>query len=305
MKYFFHMRSKGITTYFLLFTVILLWGLNWPMNKIGMEYIPAIWHAAIRLSIGTASMFLLFALFGQLKLPKKADLYAVLTIGLLQMGLFSMFINLGLNYVDVGRSAMLVYTIPLWATPLAILLFKEKINTLKIAGLGLGLMGVLILLNPWTMDWSKTEIILGNAFLLGAAISMAVSILLARNITWISSPFMLLPWQLLVGTLPVILIAFLLDPHPVIEWNSTSIPAMLYTAILATAIGNGAITIVSRNLPSITVSVALLGVPLTAIVSAICILEETMTLSMKLSMVLITGGLICVALSSKNKVHKT
>jgi drug/metabolite transporter (DMT)-like permease len=288
-------------TYLLFMIIIIVWGLNWPMNKIGMEYMSAIWHAALRLSIGCISMFVLVGVLGKLKIPKKNDLPLIFIIGLLQMGLFTLLINLGLNYVDAGRSAILVYTIPIWVTPMAIFLFNEKLNLLKSCGLVLGFLGIMILFSPFSLDWTSQETIYGNCILIGAALCMAVSICCARNLKWHRSPLELLPWQLLIGALPVLLIAFINEPSPSIEWNNTSLLAMIYTAILATALCNGGIAVVSRKLPSITVSLGLLGVPLVGVISAALILDEDITISMKMAMILIFSGLFCVAMSARTK----
>jgi drug/metabolite transporter (DMT)-like permease len=274
-------KSPLAKIYLLFIMVILLWGLNWPMNKIGMAYMPAIWHAALRLGIGCISMFVFLGLLGKLKAPQKQDLPLILTLGLLQMGLFTMLINIGLNYVDAGRSAILVYTIPIWVTPMALFLFNEKLNLLKSCGLALGTIGIIILFSPFSLDWSNQETIYGNCVLIGAAICMAISICCSRNLKWNSSPLELLPWQLLVGTLPVLFIAYIIAPSPTIEWNSTSIWSMAYTAVLATALCNGGISVVSRKLSSITVSLGLLGVPLTGVISAALILDEDITMTMK------------------------
>jgi drug/metabolite transporter (DMT)-like permease len=295
------MSSSSLKTYLIFLLVILLWGINMPMNKIAMQYMPAIWHAAIRLGISCVTVFIVLGMFKKLKIPTKRDLPIILTVGLLQIGIFTTLINFGLNFVDAGRSSMLVYTTPLWATPLAIILFKEKLNYLKTLGLGTGLFGILVLLSPWSIDWTSGKIIFGNCILIGASICMAISILSARNLSWSSSPIDLLPWQLLVGTLPTLAIAFLTDPNPTIEWNSTSTLAMAYTAVLATSLGNGGLTIISKNLPSINVSLGLLGVPLTSIISSAFILNERVSMTMKFAMIFIFVGLICIALSSKVK----
>ncbi len=292
-------QTSSAKTYFLFLMVILIWGLNWPMNKIGMDYMPAIWHAVFRLGIGSLSMFGLVLVLGKFKVPTKQDFPIVFILGLLQLGLFTLFINLGLMTVDAGRSSILVYTVPLWATPIAMIFFKERMNWLKALGLGLGIFGIVILFSPFSIDWSNPQTLYGNGVLLGAALCMAISICLARNMTWHSTPLELLPWQLLVGTLPALLIAFIMDPNPIIEWNMVSIPAMAYTAVLATAIGNGGIAMVSRKIPSINVSLGLLGVPLTGVISAALILGEDITITMKLAMIFIFLGLICVALSGK------
>ncbi|MBN9286352.1 MAG: hypothetical protein BGO43_12690 [Gammaproteobacteria bacterium 39-13] len=287
--------------YFTFALVILLWGINWPVNKIGMEYMPAIWHAALRIGIACLSIFLFVFFTGKLKLPSKKDLPIIFTIGILQMGLFILLINLGLYYVEAGRSAILVYTTPLWVMPIATLFFNEKMTRLKGIGFILGMLGILILLDPWNMNFSSSSTWYGYGFLLLAALSLAVAICAARNMSWTNPPLVLLPWQLLVGAIPLIICAALMHPSPGIQWNSTSITAMAYTGILATAVGNWAATSVSRSLPSITVSIGFLGVPLCGVLSAAWMLDEAITLSIKLAMLFIFGGLLCVAMSAKPK----
>ncbi len=291
--------SSDFKIYLLLVGAIVFWGCNWPMSKIGIEYMPTLWHAAIRLGLACLCMFVITTVLGKFKIPSKQDLPIIFALGLFQMGIFTLLINLGLVFVDAGRSAILVYTVPLWVMPIALIVFKEKLNGLKLIGLGLGFLGILILFSPWSIDWHNTETLIGNSLLIGAAICMAISICTARRLTWHSSSLELLPWQLLVATIPVLIIACIFSPVPQIQWTQTSMWAMAYSAILATAFANGFITVVSNKLPSSTVSLGLLGVPLTGVISAVLILDETVTQNMAFAMFFIFSGLLCVVFSAK------
>lgn len=113
--------------YFLLLViVILIWGISWPMNKIGLEYMSPLLFATGRLIIATVSMFLIVIFTKNFIWPTRQDLPIILTIGLLQMGIFVLLINIGLHFVEAGRSSILVYTTPIWVTPIAIFIFKEN-----------------------------------------------------------------------------------------------------------------------------------------------------------------------------------
>lgn len=292
------MSSASLKVYLSFFAIILIWGVNWPINKIGMQYMPAIWHAALRLSIGCLSMFILTIALGKCKLPSKKDLPAIFIMGFFQMGLFTLCINLGLNYVEAGRSAMLVYTTPLWVIPLAMIWFKEKLTLFKFIGFMLGISGVMVLFSPWSIDWSQKEVLYGHAILLLAALCFSISICYARNIKWVRSPLELLPWQLLVASVPVMIIALIHSPVSVVEWNKVSLSAILFTGILATGIGNFWATIINKELPSITASLGFLGVPISGVLCAAWILGEPITLSIKIALILIPGGLVCVALGN-------
>lgn len=285
--------------YILFFAVIIIWGLSWPVSKIGMGFVPAIWFSALRLFFAMLAMFVIMGSLGKLIFPTKKDLPVILTIGFFQMGLFSMFINLGLYYVDAGRSAILTYTTPFWVLPLAVLLFNEKLTWLKFLGFLLGMSGIITLFGPWSIDWSDKMGLMGNGLLLLAALSFGISMLCARHLTWHRSALELLPWQLLVGTIPVLAFACIFSPGSNIEWNTIAVSTVVYTALLGTAIGYWCSTIISKELPSITVSIGFLGVPLSGLFFSSLILNEPLTASIKIAMILISGGLICVALGKK------
>lgn len=292
-------QSSLSKVYTLFATVILIWGLSWPMNKMGMQFIPPIWFATFRLLIATGAMFVLVGCLRRLVLPTRQDLPLILTIGIFQMGFFTLFINLGLFYVDAGRSAILTYTTPFWVLPVAVLFFKEQLSFLKILGFLLGMIGVMVLFSPWSIDWTDPEQLLGNGLLLLAAISFGIALLCARNMKWHRSAIELLPWQLLVGAIPLLVIAFIQDPKPDIQMNSTAIITLAYTGVLGTAIANWFSTIVCKELPSVPVSLGFLGVPICGLLFSTLILNEPLTIAIKIAMFFIPAGLFCVALGKK------
>src|SRR5690606_18730247 len=72
----------------LLVAVVVLWGVNWPVMKLGVAALPPVWFAPARMVLGAASLFLLLAWLGRVKLPTRRDLPVVLSVGALQMGAF-------------------------------------------------------------------------------------------------------------------------------------------------------------------------------------------------------------------------
>lgn len=283
--------------YGLLIILILVWGLTWPLSKIGLQYMPALWFVGYRLLIGTISMFVVVMAMRKLVWPHCADLPLIFTMGIVQIDLFMTFINLGLQYVDAGRSAILVYTTPLWVMPLAILFFGEKAGYKKWLGFFLGMLGVVVLFGPWAINWSDHKALLGNGFLLLAALCWAVSMLCARHMHWTRSPLELIPWQLLVGTVPVMLLAFFAHPHVLIQWqNHILIMVLLYSSVLGIAFAYWGTMVITKELPSVTASLSFLGVPVSGLIFSAFILHEPITLSIGLAMLLIISGLVCVAL---------
>ena len=81
------------TAFLLLAMVVVLWGINWPIMKIGVAAIPPLWFGVLRLAIGAAVLFLVLIGTGRLAIPTRRDLPIIASVGLLQMAGFLALVN--------------------------------------------------------------------------------------------------------------------------------------------------------------------------------------------------------------------
>lgn len=288
------LQQNSWRAYSLLVGLIIVWGINWPVMKIGLDYISPLWFCAARLALGSLWMFLLLFGMRKFRLPTRQDIPNIITIAIFQMAIYLCMISLALQHVNVGQSAILSYTSPLWVAPIAIFVFKEAASPLKIIGLLLALLGVIILFNPFGHDWSNTRLLIGNIELFLASLCFAITILYSRFAKWYNAPLMLIPWQLALGSVLALVFALIFDPHPVIRWGAPLVLVLTYTSILASAFAYWCMITISKVLPAITTSLALLGVPLLGLLLATFILHEPFTLSLGLSIGLFLFGMSLV-----------
>ncbi len=281
----------------LLVAVVILWGANWPVMKLGMQSMPPVWFAAARMTLGAASLFALLAFLGRLKLPTRRDLPVVFTVGGLQMAVFLVLVNSGLQYVEAGRSAILAYTTPLWVTPGAMLLLGEGMNRRKLLGLVLGLCGVAVLFNPLGFDWGSRDALLGNALLMTAALIGSIPILHVRAHKWDSSPLQLAPWQMVLAAIPLAALSWFSEDWSTIRWSNELGLILAYNGPLATAFCFWATVSVTRALPAVTSSLSLLAVPVAGVLASAVFLGETLTPTLVGGLVLILGGTVLVNLA--------
>ena len=259
----------GLRTAALLFAaVIVLWGVNWPVMKIGLESIPPFHFALARMLLGGLTMFAVAALAGQLRVPSRHDLPVVLSVGLLQMGAFMALVNWGLEFVGAGRAAILAYTTPIWVVPLSLLTLRERLPALKLLGLLLGLGGVAVLFNPLGFDWSDRHVLLGNGLLLLGALVWAVLIVQIRGHRWEGTPLSLAPWQFSVAMLALAPLALVVEHDEPIRWSTELALVLAYNGPIATAFCFWAMISVTRALPAVSTSLGSLGVPVVGMMSA-------------------------------------
>jgi drug/metabolite transporter (DMT)-like permease len=286
----------------LLAAIILIWGANWPILKVGLAHIPPLWLALLRLVLGAALLAAMLAVSREgFRRPGRTDLPVVLSVGLLQMAGFTALMNIGLLHVDAGRSAILAYTTPLWVAPGAVLLLGEPLGRLGVAGVVLGMLGVAVLFDPAGFDWSDAAVVRGNAMLLGAAFLWAGAILHVRGHRWRASALALAPWQMIAGAVALLPVTIAVEGPPRIAWNATSVFVIVYNALLATAFGFWAVMTVTRTLPAVTASLAFLGVPIAGLLFSAWWLDERLGSDKILALALVLAGVAAVTLQGRDK----
>jgi drug/metabolite transporter (DMT)-like permease len=281
--------------------IILSWGLGWPANKVGLAYASPVWYTAIRLLVGTATMMVFVGAVGKLKIPQVKDIPLILIIGLLQISIYILLANIGLAYLPAGRSSLLAYTTPLWVMPMAVFLFHEEAGLARWLGFGLGLGGLTILLSPWELNWSDANVIFGASMLLLASLCWAVSMMAVRYMKWTKTPLELIPWQLLVGAIPILISAMIKEPSPTIVWNMPLMLSLVYTGFLVTGLSYWSGVIINKELPTIIVSLGFLLVPVFSLTISGIFLHEQITMPTIAAMLMIIAGLACVVVNPSLK----
>jgi drug/metabolite transporter (DMT)-like permease len=280
-------RRLGVAA---LITVVLAWGLVWPVNKVLLESFSPLWAIAIRSAIATVVLVIIAIARGRLVLPPREDAPVVLSLSLLHMVGFGVLAAWGLQLVPTGRSVVLAYTTPLWVVPGAWLFLHERLTGRRIAGVLVGLLGLGVLFNPTTFDWTSRAAVLGNGAIILAAFFWAASILHIRGHRWHSTPLDLVPWQVLLATAIVTSLALALDGPPMVTWSGRLVALLLYAGIPGTALAYWATAMASRNLPAVTTSLGLLATPVLSTIVATLWLGEPLTLTLVAAIVLILGG---------------
>lgn len=276
--------------------IIMSWGLSWPINKLGLGYMSPLWYTSIRLLVGTSTMMALVIALDKFALPRLKDMPLILIIGLLQISFYVFLTNLGLNYIPAGRASLLAYTTPLWIMPIAVFVFQEKHSPLKWAGFLFGISGLLILMSPWEFDWTDHNVLFGTAMLLLASLSWAVSMLCARYMHWTKSPLELIPWQLLIGTIPILIFTYVKEPALHITWSTPLILSLAYTGILVTGISYWSGVIINKELPTLAVSLGFLAVPVLSLLSSAFFMHEMISLTTACAVGMILAGLVLVVI---------
>ena len=276
----------------LLGAVAVGWGTAWPVIKAILQDVPPLWTLLLRSVVGTATLFTISIGRRSLTLPQRGDIAVVLNVSLLHMVAFAVLVSVGLQFVPAGRSIVLGYTTPLWVSAGARIFLSEALTRARIAGIGLGLFGLAVLFNPFNFPWHDHAAVTGNLLVLLGSFCWAASILHVRAHRWVSSPFELVPWQVLLATCTLAPLALLFEGVPRIEWSARLLALLVYGGTAGIALPYWAMQIVNKNLPAITTSLALLVVPVVGVACSALALGEPISAGLILAMLLIISGIV-------------
>ena len=280
--------------YMLLAVNVLIWGANWPVMKIGLIDMPPLWFAFSRSALGSITLFVVLLVTRQFRLPPRQDLSILFSFSLLFMVGTVALMHISLLYVTAGRSAVLVYTTPLWVTPAAYFFLGEKITPRKLLGLIIGLCGLAVLFNPVGFQWGDRMTLIGNLMPIGGSMLWSIAILHVRAHTWKGSPLLLAFWQMSLATLILGFLALWLSDFKMITWTGRLMATLAYNGPLATALCLWVALVVNRTLPATATAVGFQGVPVAGVLFSAAWVGEPLTATLISGLVMIVAGMILV-----------
>jgi len=285
--------SKASIGPWLILSITIFWGVNWPAIKLSVNEVPAWTFRSICLFVGAAGLLLIARAVGtSLRIPRK-DLKPLLVSALGNITCWHLFSALGVQLMLPGRASILAFTMPLWAAPIAALWLKERLRWHSIAGLGVGLAGMAALVVP---DWRNIAAApLGPLFMLAAAISWAFGTVALKVHKFSMPTSALAGWQMLLGGVPIFLGALLFDrgfdPAQVslLGWS-----AVAYAALIPMIYCHWAWFRVVGLYPAVIAGIGTLAIPVVGVLSSALITGETVGWSEILALALVLMALFLV-----------
>src|SRR3972149_7060564 len=159
---------------FLLLFVVLTWGYSWVLMKIGLRYMEPLTFAAYRCGVGGLAM-LPFLYYKGISWPRGKKWLNYVIIGLFQTTIMFGFMLYGMKFVTAGKTAVLLYTMPVWTMLLVHYYLKEKLNRSQWGGIASGCFGILCILGWDTLVHQNLLILFGELLIIIGAISWALS----------------------------------------------------------------------------------------------------------------------------------
>ena len=159
----------------------LIWGCNWPVLKLGVTEIPPLTFRSLTLPFAALGMLAVARASGESIAIPRAWWGRVATLAFFNIAGWNGLVLFGVQQLPAGRSAILAYTMPVWATLVALMVLHEPLGRRKTIGLALGMAGMALLLGEDFALLERSPV--GAMMILGAAILWSVNAL-----GWIGVP---------------------------------------------------------------------------------------------------------------------
>lgn len=248
------MIPRGAIAAFALLTAI--WGYNWVVMKIALDYASALDFAVLRSLGGAACLFAIIALLRRDFLPPAPA--RVLLLGLLQTTGFLGLVTWALEFEGAGKTAVLAFTMPFWVLGFAALVLGERVRDWQWLAVTLALLGLMALTGPWDPDLRNP----GSLLAVAAGACWGASAVVSKTIP-VSTRWQLLPvtaWQMLLGVIPLCLLALVIE-RPPIEWTPTFTAALAFNILPANALAWLFWLYILQRLPAGVTGLSALAIP--------------------------------------------
>lgn len=281
----------------LILLITILWGYAWVHMKASLAYMEPFIFTAFRFSIGSLTLLLIVWIL-KIGLPEKKYWKHLMIVGTLQTAAVFLLVMYGLKFVDASKSSVILYSMPMWASFLAVRFLGEKLDYKQIFGLMIGMVGLITILGWDIFIGQNLQTVIGELLIVLAAIAWALANVYFRLHLGQMPKIQSSAFQMAFGTIGIIIAALLMEWGEPIVLNGASIFYILFTGIIASALCFTVWYVILSVIDMATATIATLLVPIFGLLFSWLILDEKISAG-----VIVGSGLIICGIVVAQKVR--
>ena len=280
-----------------------IWGSTWLFIKIGLRDLPPLTFAGLRFVLASAILVSLI-MIRRARWPRtRSEWYLIAVSGVLQFTLNYGLVFWGEQYISSGLAAVLQSTFPLFGLVIAhFYLPSERITTLKVVGVLLGILGVAVIFSD-QLSIAGSMALLGSIALVLSALFGSYSNVLVKAYGGKIDPQILAAAQMVCGFVPLLAAGFATEGNPLrFRWTISAVISLMYLVIVGSVIAFALYYWLVRNMDVTNTMLIALVTPVVAVILGMIVLHE------QLNWRLVAGGaciILGLALIVLRKQHKT
>jgi drug/metabolite transporter (DMT)-like permease len=222
-------------TVFLIIFLVLVWGINWPLSKYALDYMPPVLFSGVRTLLGGV-LLLVAAIPRYRRLRFKETWFIYVVSAIVNVVLYYGLQTIGIQYLPAGLFSAIVFLQPVLVGIFSWLWLGELMNGLKVTGLVLGFAGVGVI-SSGASGASGNISIAGVLLALGSALSWALGTIYVKKSSAKVDNIWLVTLQLMIGGLFMTGLGSVTESWSDVEWSGGFIASLLFISIFVIALG--------------------------------------------------------------------
>lgn len=274
------MTKPKLVPYFEALFAVIVWGASFIATKIAVGQISPIAVVWLRFAMGIPFILVAVLVRKQFAFPKGNEWLYFTLLGFLGISFHQWLQSNGLKTAQATTTAWIVATSPAFIAILGWFILKEKLNSLQSFGIALAMIGVLVVVTKGNLETLTLGNFgtIGDILILVSSVNWAVFSILSRRGLKDHPSTRMTFWVMTIGWL-ITSIAFFADRSyiEIPQLDSTGWVAMLFLGIFTTGLAYIAWFDALSQLPAAQTGAFLFVEPLTSMVVAAVILNESVT----------------------------
>jgi drug/metabolite transporter (DMT)-like permease len=271
-----NVQSDAVRARLLLVALCLGWGTAWVTMRIALSEIPPFTMRACGHLLGATVLVALAKLQGRsFRVADRRTWAHTAMAAMFNVVAFSIFTAFAQLNTETSRVAILVYTMPVWATLLAMTVLGERLTATRTVALLLCASGMTILIAPLAAAGFPAGTLLAG----GAAMSWAAGTVYLKWARPEGDLMALTTWQLVIGFGVMLGCIPLFDGTPDLNVSTVALLSLLFSGVVGSGLGMFLWFDIVRRVPATTASLGVLSTPVIGVVTAMVVLGERPTLA--------------------------
>jgi drug/metabolite transporter (DMT)-like permease len=285
-------RKKTHLAESMLLLVVMMWGMNPPVIKLGLQYIPPLPYNVARLVVGTLFALLALWLSGSRRRMTRADLWRLLRASVFGFFVFQLLFTEGIDRTTSGNAAFTGCLLPLFVLLINRFYGFDTIDRAVVTGIVCSIAGVVLIVLGSGRELSLAgKHMIGALLVLGSQAAYAYYTVFSRELVERYSTYQVTASLMSVTT--VLLVAVSWPAMSDVAWRDLPAPAwgsVAFSALFGLCIGNFLWIWGSGVIGAQRASVFNNLTPVFAIVTAYFLLGETFGALQAAGAALVFGG---------------
>lgn len=258
----------------LLVLLTLVWGLNWPVMKLGVTGYPPLTFRALSMLLGLPVLGLALVVMKVPFVVPRAHWRELFWLAFANMFVWHALIILAVQSLSSGRSAILGYTMPIFSALIGAWFFANRLRARHGLGVVAAALGVSLLL--WHELTNLSGRPLGVVMALVAAAVWALGTQMLRNARMPVATLTISFWMTAMTTLVISGLSLIFErpqwqmPTPTV-WGSIT-----YNAVLIFGFAHAAWFFLARSLPPVASTLSVMLIPILGVFAGALWLGEVL-----------------------------